>query len=145
MYWMLLPLRRYADFDGRSRRLEYWMFQLFIWLVFGACAAFAIAVGGYDTVDPVTGMQVPPSPLFWIPVAAITIFSLGIIVPGIAVTIRRLHDRNMSGWFYLLVFIPYLGGLILFVITLLPGTPGENRFGDDPINPDRGDLDQVFR
>jgi len=58
---------------------------------------------------------------------------------------RRLHDRDMSGWFYLLVFIPYLGGLILFVITLLPGTPGENRYGDDPINPDQGQLDQVFR
>ena len=76
---------------------------------------------------------------------AITLFSLGIIVPGIAVTVRRLHDRDMSGWFYLLVFIPYLGGLILFVITLLPGTPGENRYGDDPINPDQGQLDQVFR
>lgn len=146
MKWMILPLQRYADFSGRSRRLEYWMFQLFIYLVVGVLMGIAFLIGGPNTMDTVDGSTYAeqPGPLFWIPFAILMIFVLGIIIPSIAVTVRRLHDRDMSGWFYLISFIPYIGGLILFVFMVLPGTPGENSYGDDPLDPSPEDLEAVF-
>ncbi len=143
MEWMILPLKRYADFEGRSRRLEYWMFQLFIWIVICVLVGLAFLLGGPGSFDPESGGR-EPGPLFWLPMAVFGIFFLAIIVPSLAVTVRRLHDRDMSGWFYLISFIPYIGPLILFVMTVLPGTPGENRYGEDPLDPNPRDLDRVF-
>ncbi|MEZ0244289.1 MAG: DUF805 domain-containing protein [Sphingomonas sp.] len=151
MKWMFLPLKRYADFDGRSRRLEYWMFQLFLVIVFAIVVAFTIAMarpgeGLSDGLYDGTTSAGDPNPLIGLPIVLGGIFWLGILVPSIAVTVRRLHDRDMSGWFYLISFVPYVGGLIIFVFMCLPGTPGENQYGDDPLDetesPDQ--LDQIF-
>ena len=67
------------------------------------------------------------------------LFSLAVLLPAICVAIRRLHDRDMSGWWVLLNLIPLIGFLILFVIYALPGTSGPNRFGPDPLADDEGD------
>jgi uncharacterized membrane protein YhaH (DUF805 family) len=102
MEWMTLPLKRYADFSGRSRRKEYWMFILGV-----------IIVGG--VYGPLT-----------------TLLFVAVLIPGIAVQVRRFHDQDKSGWFVLLGLIPLLGGIIVLVFMCLEGTNGPNRFGADP-------------
>lgn len=149
MEWMLMPLRRYAEFSGRSRRKEYWMFALLMLIVYaigGALMFSAIApmvTAGATAPDPAMF-----TPAFWVGAGLLGLFTLAIIVPGIAVTVRRLHDRDMSGWWYLGVVIigqvPYLGALVnlgFLVLMCLPGTPGPNRFGPDPKG---GDAYEVF-
>jgi uncharacterized membrane protein YhaH (DUF805 family) len=121
MHWMLLPLKRYADFSGRSRRLEYWMFQLFYFIVITALVALAFLLG-----------DGPNDPSI-VPLLLLGLFILGTIVPAIAVQVRRFHDQDRSGLFVLLNFIPYAGGLIVFIFMVLPGTRGSNRFGPDPV------------
>ncbi|MFO3704003.1 DUF805 domain-containing protein [Xanthomonas codiaei] len=126
MEWMLLPLKRYADFQGRSRRKEYWMFmllQVIVLAVLGTLFAIAVAVMGNDG---------GPGPLAWLVGAVIVIVVLALIVPSIAVTVRRLHDQNKSGWYYLISFVPYVGGLIVLVFMCLEGTPGQNQYGESP-------------
>jgi uncharacterized membrane protein YhaH (DUF805 family) len=72
----------------------------------------------------------------WILMGLIGLWSLIIFIPNLAVTIRRLHDQDKSGWFYLLVFIPIIGGLVVLIFMFLEGTRGPNRFGEDPKGPD---------
>lgn len=131
MEWMILPYRRYAEFTGRSRRKEYWMFALFqllvsmaIGLVFGRTTTMMGGgmMAGMTTVQGPGGMVQ-------------NLFSLVSLVPGLAVSVRRLHDQDRSGWLMLLVFIPILGWFALLVFMCLEGTRGPNRFGPDPKNP----------
>ncbi len=143
MEWMLMPLRRYAEFSGRSRRKEFWMFALFLFLIEAVC--FALMLGGgfsfasiaYPGATPTT-----PGPVFWLGAIILGLFGLAIIVPSIAVTIRRLHDRDMSGWWYLgmivaslIPLVGFIASIAFLVIMCLPGTPGPNRFGADPKDP----------
>ncbi|WP_370178700.1 DUF805 domain-containing protein [Alteriqipengyuania sp.] len=124
MQWMFLPLKRYADFEGRSRRLEYWMFQLGQWILF---IAMALVIGAVDAAgDPLERGGI--SDLLTIP---LVIVWLALLIPNLAVTVRRLHDQDKSGWWILLNLIP-LGGLVLLVFMFLDGTPGENQFGPSP-------------
>lgn len=143
MEWMLMPYRRYAEFTGRSRRMEYWMFTLFTLLVMLVLLALMLA-GGFDlsALENPETVQAEPGPLFWFGVIGIGIFSLGTFIPGIAVTVRRFHDRDMSGWwvvgFAVLGALPYVGwiaSIANLVIMALPGTAGSNRFGEDPLDP----------
>jgi uncharacterized membrane protein YhaH (DUF805 family) len=141
MYWMTLPLKRYADFSGRSPRIEYWMFYLFQILVIVGLAvlsAVLIAVTG-NTTEP----GEPTSMLANIFALLIIVAVLGLLIPGIAVSVRRMHDQDKSGWMLLLSLIPIIGGIIVFVFTLLPGTQGPNRYGDDPHGPQG--LAETFR
>ena len=138
MEWMLLPYRRYAEFTGRSRRREYWMFVLFYWLVAVVIGAIfgtrqAVTIGTWYSAQVVTngtGSTIG------------NLFALASLVPSIAVAVRRLHDIDRSGWWLLLVFVPFLGWFTLFIFMCLDGTPGSNRFGGDPKG--RGIVD-VFR
>lgn len=130
MEWMLMPYRRYADFSGRSRRKEYWMFMLFVVIVYAVCFAF-IAAGGLFSTDPTTGAP-QFGALAWLGFGLLAIFALGSFIPSLAVQIRRFHDQDKSGWFWLLAFIPYAGSIILLVFMCIEGTKGENRFGPDP-------------
>ncbi len=124
MHWMLMPFRRYADFSGRSRRMEYWMFTLFYLLVIFGLLILAFAVGSPVGTDLTT--------IETLCLMLVGFFVLGTIIPSIAVTVRRLHDQDKSGWFYLVSFIPYVGGLILLVLMCLDGTTGSNQYGPDP-------------
>ncbi len=120
MEWMLMPLHRYADFSGRSRRKEYWMFFLL-------CVAVSVAISIVGSIGAGTGGD-----MNFLGSLLMGLFFLAIIVPSIAVQVRRFHDQDKSGWFVLLNFIPLIGGLIVFVFMLLEGTRGPNQYGPDP-------------
>lgn len=137
MYWMLLPLRRYAEFSGRSRRKEYWSFTLMLVAVYMLLGGLILSAAWRDLVN----QQWPAalSTAGWAGLVFGVLFTLAITVPAIAVTVRRLHDRNLSGWWYLGVVVlgsaPWVGAIVnlaFIVVMALPGTPGPNRFGDDP-------------
>lgn len=137
MEWMLLPFKRYADFQGRSRRKEYWMFALFLFIIgiaFGILSSIfaptAMPVGPDGMPDPTAAPAMSGGMSFML--ILLGIFYLAILIPSIAVTVRRLHDQDKSGWMVLLGLIPLVGGLILFIFMLLEGTRGPNRFGPDP-------------
>ena len=126
MDWMLMPLKRYAEFSGRSQRMEYWMFVLFQVIVIVAfmvlTGILAAIFGSEDGELGVVGGLMT---------IIMFVFIIGLIVPTIAVTVRRLHDQDKSGWWYLLNFVPF-GGIVLFVFMCLDGTPGPNQYGPDP-------------
>jgi uncharacterized membrane protein YhaH (DUF805 family) len=131
MEWMLMPLRRYADFRGRSRRKEYWMFALGLVIVYFLLGLmFAVGMGG--TPGGLMG-TLSWSPFAMIGCAGFLLLTLAIFIPALAVQVRRFHDQDKSGWFVLLGLIPYLGGLIVLVFMCLQGTRGDNRYGPDPL------------
>lgn len=142
MEWMFMPLKRYADFQGRSRRMEYWMFQLLNVMVTLVGAVLVVASGfSLEQLSAFeqTGEWPEIGTLGLVGIAIIGAWSLFVLIPNIAAVVRRLHDRNMSGWWYLALvlvgLIPVLGWLAsiaLLVLMLLPGTEGDNRFGPDP-------------
>jgi len=122
MEWYLKVMREnYANFKGRARRTEYWMFSLFFFL-------FAILGGFVIGVLYGIGGEVPGA----IAVFLFVIWYLAHLVPSLAVTVRRLHDTGKSGWFLLINLIPYIGGLIVFVFTVIEGDNGDNEYGPDP-------------
>jgi uncharacterized membrane protein YhaH (DUF805 family) len=138
MEWMLMPYRRYADFSGRLQRKEYWMFALFQFIVAMVLLVIMFA-GGMGSVNEVTG-QAEPGTLFYIGLGLLVIFGLGSFIPSLAVSVRRFHDQDKSGWFLLLQLIPYIGGIVVLVFMCLAGTPGPNRFGPDPKDPTGADV-----
>jgi uncharacterized membrane protein YhaH (DUF805 family) len=146
MEWMLMPFKRYADFSGRSRRKEYWMYALMIAVVVFVLEIIGFAMAGSGaTVDPNTGMVTPgaASGGGLLVLALLGIFLLATLIPSLAVMVRRFHDQDKSGWFVLLSFIPFVGGIIVLVFMCLPGTPGPNQYGPDPLGGD-GDVSRTF-
>ncbi len=119
MSLMFEPLRKYATFTGRARRSEYWLFALFTLSAQLLGALFS----GDMTAD---------NPQFGIGFAFYCAVLLGLFVPSLAVSFRRLHDTNRSAWWLLLGFLPIIGVIVLLVFMVLDGTAGPNRFGDDP-------------
>lgn len=151
MHWMILPLKRYFDFAGRSRRMEYWMFIVFMTIVGLVLAGplFFDAVT-MDAADPLAAEADPfagAGTLSVIGFSLYALFFLAIFIPSLAVTIRRLHDRDLSGWWYLgfivASLVPLLGiiaSIAFLVVMFLPGTQGPNRFGPDPKDPHSADV-----
>lgn len=134
MALMFEPLRKYARFSGRARRLEYWSFHLFVAAVLTALVAwFLWAVGPSWSGGDVYAMEetVSANPAARWPLIALALFQLFVIIPSLAVSIRRLHDSDKSGWWILLGLIP-AGQFVLFIFYLLDGTRGPNRHGVDP-------------
>jgi uncharacterized membrane protein YhaH (DUF805 family) len=134
MALMFEPLRKYATFRGRARRMEYWLWQLFLILLFGALLAWIITFTGPippgATPEEVNAI-LEGSPGTSLPAFVIAIASLGVFLPSLAVSVRRLHDADRSGW-WLLIGLTGIGSLILLVFYLLDGTRGPNRHGADP-------------
>ena len=116
MSWYIKVLKNYAVFNGRARRKEYWMFVLFN-LIFGLLLALIDEIGGLYAGD-------------WGVLSGI--YSLAVLIPGLAVTVRRLHDTNRSGWWVLINLILFIGGIILIVFLAQDGTPNENKYGPNP-------------
>lgn len=114
----------YANFRGRARRKEYWSYYLFWMIAFIviclAGAAVDGAMGNFDNEMPIVTTIVA------------VLFVLGTFIPGLAMVVRRQHDIGLSGWFYLLVLLPYVGGLIIFVFSLIPSQRHENKWGPVP-------------
>jgi len=104
------------------------MFQLLFVIVL--IVGLALILSGVDWSDNAERKGL--SAIGWLGIAAMSVFVLGSIIPSIAVTVRRFHDQNLSGWMYLLGFIPSIGGIIVWVFMCLDGTVGPNRFGHDP-------------
>jgi uncharacterized membrane protein YhaH (DUF805 family) len=123
MNWYMMVIRNYAGFTGRARRSEYWYFTLFNII-------FSIAAMTIDNVLGTTfefGMGITlPYGIVWVA------YTLTMLVPGLAVTVRRLHDVGKSGWMYLVVLIPIAGAIWLLVLVLTDSTPGENKYGANP-------------
>ncbi|KUR75421.1 DUF805 domain-containing protein [Novosphingobium sp. FSW06-99] len=129
--WMILPYRRYAEFAGRSRRREFWSFWLLNVLVYAVfLALFGQRYGVYRPGIDSVGIRLNG---FWGDVYGVVF--LASLVPFLAVSARRLHDQDRSGWLLLLVLIPLLGWFALTVLCLLEGTTGPNRYGPDPKHP----------
>jgi len=117
MSWYLQALKKYAVFSGRARRREYWFFVLFNIIV-------SIILG---VVDVMAGMQTSTG----IGILS-AIYALAVVIPAIAVSVRRLHDINKTGWWILIGFIPVVGAIVLIIFALLAGTAGDNDYGPDP-------------
>ncbi len=118
MNWYLEAWKKYAVFNGRSRRKEYWYFILFNLLV-------SMLLG---FIDSMTGMY-----SFEAGIGLLSgVYTLAIIVPGIAVGIRRLHDTGRSGWWLLIGLIPFVGAIVLIVFCVQDSQPGENEYGPNP-------------
>lgn len=109
----------YANFDGRARRKEYWQFVLAYFVAYLALYVVAFIL---TKISGALGGLV---------FGIIGLASLGLLIPNIAVGVRRLHDTNKSGWFLLLAFIP-LANLYLLYLMIIEGDKGPNQYGEDP-------------
>ena len=112
---------KYADFNGRSRRKEYWNYVLFLFLFF--LAAYAIMF---------VGLAMESTLISGLGSLLAVIIALGTFIPSLAAAVRRLHDTNRSGWFYLIGLIPLIGSILLLVWFCTEGTHGDNDYGPDP-------------
>lgn len=112
MNWYLDVLKKYAVFTGRARRKEYWMFVLFYLII-----AFVLGIidGVIGTVGLLYGL-----------------YALALLIPNIAVAVRRLHDTGRSGWFLLIGLIPLIGAIVLIVFFAQDSQPGDNQYGPNP-------------
>lgn len=117
-YFKDVVFNNYANFNGRARRSEYWYFTLFSTLLYMVAVGLSMALGGEE--NP------------FISFAIVGVVAVALFLPSLAVMIRRLHDTNRSGWWILINFIPYLGGIVLLVFMCLDGTAGPNKYGEDP-------------
>lgn len=112
MNWYLKTLRKYAAFNGRARRTEYWSFVVINVII-------SIALNFIDGSLHSHG-------------ALGVIYGLAVLIPGLAVAVRRLHDTDHSAWWLLFMFLPLVGQIVLLVLTTRKGDAGSNRYGIDP-------------
>ncbi|MDR2702015.1 MAG: DUF805 domain-containing protein [Spirochaetaceae bacterium] len=115
MGWYFSVLKKYAVFSGRARRKEFWMFFLFNFLI-GIVLGILSKIPAVGTV--IYGLSV--------------LYSLAVLIPGLAVSVRRLHDTNRSGFFLFFALIPLVGAIILIVFAAKEGTSGNNNYGPNP-------------
>ena len=169
MEWMLMPLKRYAQFSGRARRKEYWMYTLLIIIASVICLVLDNMLG----LNKIFGGS-PGTPAASQMGVLRLILTLGTFIPSLAVSVRRLHDTNRTGWWLLVFLVPYALGIallaygaatgqfgllaiagilsligfilaiVLLVFMCLPGTSGANDYGPDPLDPSGAELGEVF-
>ena len=115
MKWFVKCMKQYADFGGRARRTEYWMFVLFN-VIFAIVAMILDNILGLTIGDLTYGV-------FYF------LYGLTVLIPGLAVAVRRLHDIGKSGWMILITIIPLIGAIWLLVLLMTDSNPGENEYG----------------
>lgn len=118
MNWYLEVWKKYAEFSGRARRKEYWYFALFNFII-SVLLAFIDGMTGTFSAEVGLGLLGG-------------LYLLAVLIPGIAVSVRRLHDTERSGWWFLIAFIPIIGPLVLLVFFVIDSTPGQNEYGPNP-------------
>lgn len=118
MSWYLEVLKKYARFDGRAGKKEYWHFSLVSFIIIVVLSVIDIATGTFK-VEVGLGLLSG-------------IYTLAVLIPGIAVSVRRLHDTDRSGWWLLINAIPLIGVVVFLVFTAQNGTPGDNQYGSNP-------------
>ena len=116
MDYFLHALKNYAMFSGRARRKEYWMFILFQ-ILFGVAAYI---------LDNMLGTTIGGGGVIY------SLYSLALLIPGLAVAVRRLHEVGKSGWFMFIVLVPLVGAVWLLVLDCTEGNHGDNQYGPDP-------------
>lgn len=118
MNWYLEVLKKYVILEGRAQRQEYWYFILCNLVITVVLMGIDMLIGQFNEL---TGLGLLSG-----------IYTMLVMLPGLSVTVRRLHDTGRSGWWALLGIIPLLGGLVLLVFMALDSEPGPNRFGPNP-------------
>lgn len=118
MNWFLVALKKYATFSGRAQRAEYWYFFLFYILTFI----------GLSFIDGITGTFSEEAGIGLLS----GLYSLAILIPSLAVGVRRLHDTGRSGWWLLVGIIPLIGAIVLLMFFLQDSVPGDNLYGSNP-------------
>ena len=118
MNWYMEALRKYATFEGRARRKEYWFFTLGNLLAVIALTVVDMAIGTFNEQAEIGLLG--------------GVYLLAVLIPSIAVTVRRLHDTNRRGWWVVLNLIPVIGSIVIMVFAVLDSQPGGNRFGPNP-------------
>jgi uncharacterized membrane protein YhaH (DUF805 family) len=121
--WYLEVLKKYAVFGGRARRKEYWMFFLSNLVISFVLILIDILIGTFSPQGSAGLLQ--------------GLYSLVVLIPSIAVTVRRLHDTGRSGWWILIALIPFIGGIVLLIFMALDSEPGANQYG---LNPKAGNI-----
>jgi len=114
MNYYLSVLKNYAQFSGRARRKEYWMFALVSGIIFVVLEILGSFVNGQ------TGAII------------VGIYSLLVLIPSLAVSVRRLHDIGKSGWWILIALIPFIGAIVLLIFAVMDSQPGQNQYGPNP-------------
>ena len=129
-----MPLKRFFDFSGRSRRKEYWMWVLFYLIVYAVAMTLDVqlGLGGAATGNSEFGDGTMSASFNTTGGILTLIVSLVFLIPSLAVAVRRLHDIEKSGWWILIVLVPLLGALYLLYLYVQPGTAGPNAYGPDP-------------
>lgn len=112
MSWYVAVMKNYAVFTGRARRTEYWMFVLVNFIVELALYVMAVAIHAL--------------------IFLYLLYALAVLIPGLAVAARRLHDIGRSAWWILIGLVPFVGWIVLLVFACIPGTTGANQYGPDP-------------
>ena len=115
MHWYIEVLKKYAVFGGRASRPEYWYFFLFNFIIGFVLGFIDVLIGSFS---PEVGMGLLGG-----------LYSLAVLIPGIAVSVRRLHDTGRSGWYLLLALVPVIGGIVLLVFMVSASEPVENKYG----------------
>ncbi|HEX6982480.1 MAG TPA: DUF805 domain-containing protein [Balneolaceae bacterium] len=121
MHWYIKVLKDYAEFEGRARRKEYWMFTLInslIGIAFGLVTVISGNAGGEAAIN-----------IFMI---LYIIYTFAVFVPSLAVSVRRLHDTGRTGWWLLIGLIPFIGPIIILVFMVLDSNQDENQYGANP-------------
>ncbi|HCZ21124.1 MAG TPA: DUF805 domain-containing protein [Porphyromonadaceae bacterium] len=118
MNWYLKCWKQYADFSGRARRKEYWIFSLINYIII-----FFLYILQIVMIESTLWLIFPI--IFFL-------YAVAVFLPGLAVNIRRLHDIGKSGWWYLIYLIPIIGAIWLTVLMCLDSEPGENQWGENP-------------
>jgi uncharacterized membrane protein YhaH (DUF805 family) len=130
MEWILMPLKRYVDFSGRSRRKEFWSWYLFVFIMYFVLMYLDAALGLGGTA---TGYAEGGSVGFNMTGGVLTLlFMLATLIPGVAVAVRRMHDIGKSGWLVLIGLIPLFGWIYVIYCYVQPGVIGPNQYGPDP-------------
>ena len=118
MNWYLEVLKKYTVFDGRAELKEYWWFSLFSFIIIIVLSVIDIVTGTFN-INVGLGLLGG-------------IYTLAVLIPSIAVSVRRLHDTDRSGWWFLINGIPLIGVIVFLVFTGQDGTPGDNQYGSSP-------------
>lgn len=118
MSWFRMALQNYVVFSGRSRRAEFWWFNLVFVIVYCALSLVDVVTGTFDADN---GIGLTSG-----------IFLLAMLPPALSVSVRRMHDIDRTGWWVLLSLIPLLGGAVIMLFAMIDGTRGGNRYGADP-------------
>jgi uncharacterized membrane protein YhaH (DUF805 family) len=121
MEWYIKVLKQYADFEGRARRKEYWMFVLINFVI--VMTLYALLFGGIFSDAP---------EIFITSIVVLCVYGLGTFIPSLAVAVRRLHDIGKSGTMLLIYFVPVIGPFWLIVLLATDSVPGTNKYGPNP-------------